>query len=505
MNKNMNMNKNASPKKPLFDRRGKSGIYSVVLSLILLAVLVVVNMLVDSLPAKYTLLDTTAEGQYEISGTTESFLAKMDTNVTIYYVVPEGYENSILSSFLERYVSMTPKLSLKYIDPLENPAFLDKYPEFDELAEESVGDYVTTYLLIESNLRYRVLHTGELYTYAFAELGASGLSLEEASQIYEQYYYYGIYPTEDGYCFDSGITGAVEYVCAAKIPSVYVLNGHGEEAFSDSINSTLSDYGIKYSQLNLALESDGIPEDCACIIINKPASDMTAAEAAKLSAYVSDGGNIYLMTDKNAEKLTNLMSLTSKFGLTVEAGTVNEGDSSKHVAEYPGHIYPTLNSSHSITSPFLSYRNAILLSNAQSIKVEEVNGYKTTELFVTSDKAYVTVSGEKGEAGKKVLSAIAEGDDGKGKFLWVASAALTNDGLISSTQSGNLIMLFNMANTLMGDYISVLPEIESVSMNEMRITTTETDVNIWGTILIFVIPGAILAGGLGYTIYRRRR
>ena len=75
MNNHMN-------KKPLFDRRGKSGIYSVVLSLILLAVLVVVNMIVGSLPAKFTMLDTTASGQYEISGTTENFISGIDENAT---------------------------------------------------------------------------------------------------------------------------------------------------------------------------------------------------------------------------------------------------------------------------------------------------------------------------------------------------------------------------------------------------------------------------------------
>ncbi len=495
MNNNMN-------KKPLFDRRGKSGIYSVVLSLILLAVLVVVNMIVGSLPAKHTMLDTTASGQYEISGTTESFISGIDENVTIYYVVPDGYEDSTLTSFLERYVSMSQKLNLKYVDPLEDPAFLDKYPEFEDLAEEATSDYMSTYLLVESANRYRVIHTGELYTYAFTELGASGLSLEEASEIYDQYKLYGIYPVADGYCFDGTITGAIEYVCAETIPSIYLLSGHGEETFGDTVASTLTDYGIEYSELNLALEGDSIPEDCACIIVNKPTSDITKDEAAKLASYIENGGSLFLMTDKNSDGMKNLMALTSSFGMTLEAGTVSEGDSSKHVTDFPGHIYPTVNSTHEITAPFTSYRNLILLSNAQAIKVGEAQGYTVTELLTTSDKAY---SGENGEAGKKVLSAISEGSDGKGKLLWVASAALTNEGLISSTSSGNLVLLFNMANVLTGDYISVLPDIESIAITESTITTTAIDANIWGTILIFIIPGALLAAGLGYTFYRRRR
>ena len=494
MNNNMN-------KKPLFDRRGKSGIYSVVLALILLAVLIVVNMIVGSLPAKLTMLDTTDTGKYEISGTTESFLAGIKEDVTIYYIVPEGYEDSTLASYLERYVSVNKKLTLKSVDPLENPTFLEAYPEFDDMSAEAGSEYMSSYLLVQSAERYRVIHTGELYTYAFNELGATGLSFDEAMELYQQYMYYGIYPVEDGYAYDSTITGAVEYVCAENIPSIYFLSGHGEEAFSETVASYLKDYGIAYKDLNLALDGDSIPADCSCIIIHKPVSDLTITEASKLSSYIAGGGNIFLMTEKNSDGMRNLMNLTAEFGLGVEAGTVNEGDSSKHVADLPGHIYPTLHATHTTTSLLAGYKNVVLLANAQSIKISDASGYTVTELLTTSDKA--TVSG--GAEGKKVLAAISEGNNGGGKLLWVASPSLTNDALISKTQSGNFVLFFGMTNALMGDYISVLPEISSISMSQSMVTTTAIDVNIWGAILIFVIPGAFLAAGIGYTVYRRRR
>ena len=75
MNNNMN-------KKPLFDRRGKSGTYAVVMSLILLAVLVIVNMIVGSLPSKLTMIDTSGTGKYDISGTSQSFVSGIKEKVT---------------------------------------------------------------------------------------------------------------------------------------------------------------------------------------------------------------------------------------------------------------------------------------------------------------------------------------------------------------------------------------------------------------------------------------
>ena len=57
----------------------------------------------------------------------------------------------------------------------------------------------------------------------------------------------------------------------------------------------------------------------------------------------------------------------------------------------------------------------------------------------------------------------------------------------------------------MDDYISVLPEIASISMSQTMVTTTAMDVNVWGALLIFIIPGALIGAGIGYTVYRRRR
>jgi len=496
------MNNNVN--KPLFDRRGKNGIYSVVVALILLTVLVVVNLIVGTIPANLTMIDTTASGQYKISGTTENFISGIDENVTIYYIVPAGYEDEVLSSYLERYVSLSPKLTLKPVDPLENPAFLNSYPEFEDISGEFTdSDYVSSYLLIETAARYRVLFTDELYTYSISELGASGLSFEEAVEIYSYYAQYGYYLSiaPDGYYFDSRITGAVEYVCAKYIPSVYVLSGHNEAAFTDTVATYFSDYGIDYKELNLALQGDSVPADCSCIIIHNPAADLTANEARKLAEYVAAGGNILLTTDKNADKFVNLMSLTAEFGLLAESGIVAEGDSSYHVPDLPEYIYPKLNLEHASLSRLYGYRISVLLASAQSIKVSEASGYTATELLTTSDKA--TVDGK--NEGKKVLAAISEGNNGGGKLVWVASSSLTNDAHISKTTNGNAAVFMEMANALLGNYISALPEIESISMSTPVLTTSETDVNIWGAVLLFIAPGALLAAGIAYIVYRRRR
>ena len=50
--------------------------------------------------------------------------------------------------------------------------------------------------------------------------------------------------------------------------------------------------------------------------------------------------------------------------------------------------------------------------------------------------------------------------------------------------------------------VKVIPGVE---LSETLITTTAADANIWGSILIFIVPGAVLGGGIIYWVRRRRR
>ncbi len=486
MNKNMN-------RKPLFDRRGKSGTYAVVLSLILLAVLVVVNMIVGSLPAKFTMLDTSGTGKYDISGTSESFIATVKDKVTIYYICTDGYEDSDFETFIDRYASMNSNISIVKIDPARDPSFLEKYQASD-LSENS--------LIIESEKRVKVVDYFDFFLFYCADIGASINYDEYASYgaMYEAYYGYTFVPVQ---YFDSVLTLGIEYVCADTVPSMYLLSGHGEAEFPEIVTQNLDYYGLTYDTVNLAL-GDPIPDDCTCIVINNPASDLTAIEAATISNYLENGGNLLLITSNGVDKFTNLASVTSGWGLSAEAGTVYEGDSNAHAPNVPSYIYASVDSSHDATAYIAESNIPVLLANTHGINMTDVSGITSTRLFTTTDKAYSVVDGTNGEAESKTLGAVAEKSDG-GKICWIASGGFLTDSLITYTNGGNFYAFYTVTNWLTGNYTSSLAEIPGIELTESLITTTATDANVWGTILIFIIPGAVLGGGIIYWVYRRRR
>ena len=81
----------------------KNGSYSVVISAIFIVIVLVINMIVGSLPTKYTEVDVSSEKLYSISDDTKKFLKKLDKDITIYQVVQSGSEDETIKKLLEKY------------------------------------------------------------------------------------------------------------------------------------------------------------------------------------------------------------------------------------------------------------------------------------------------------------------------------------------------------------------------------------------------------------------
>ena len=81
----------------------KNGSYSMGITAIVIAVLVVINLIVGQIPEKYTQVDVSTQKLYTISDTTVKYLKDMNTDVTIYHIVQSGKEDSVLEKMLTRY------------------------------------------------------------------------------------------------------------------------------------------------------------------------------------------------------------------------------------------------------------------------------------------------------------------------------------------------------------------------------------------------------------------
>lgn len=136
---------NKKEKKPLKQRiresmNGKylrNGSYSVMISAIFIVIVIVINMIVGSLPSKYTEFDVSSQKLYSIGDETKSYLKKLDKDITIYQVVQSGSEDETLKKLLEKYAEESSHIKVETKDPVVNPKFTSQYTN-DEVSANSL-------------------------------------------------------------------------------------------------------------------------------------------------------------------------------------------------------------------------------------------------------------------------------------------------------------------------------------------------------------------------------
>lgn len=487
----MKENQNKQNSSGFFGRTGRMGIYTGAVTLVVLAVLIFVNLIVSALPSSVTKTDTTANSIYTISPETEAFLGRLDTDVTLYYVCQSGTENTHISAFIERYAAVSDRIKTVTVDPVREPDFLAKY-DAESLSNFSV--------IAVSDKRSRAVDAADMYYYYNEQIGR--YSREEYQQ-FAAYYgaYLSQYPFTEYFDGDNLITGAVEYVTAEHVPTVYVLEGHNEAELTEMVKTGIFSYaGIDSRTLNIAI--DDIPDDADVIFINAPGNDLTAEEAEKLIAFYENGGKIALITASGSDKLVNLAKVTEAAGMKSVPGTVSEGDSSRAHSRNAQYIYPSVNQSHDSTGVYVSIasRNNVTVLAPFCHGIELVPDSGSVALLTTSSSAFTSENSEKAQY---VLAAAAE--KGNGRFAWIASDYFLNDTFVNGTNGGNYYFFSSVFSWMQSEFKSTLKEVAAVDMSDPVLTVTEQSANLFGTVLIFVIPGLLIGAGLAIWIVRRRK
>ena len=83
----------------------KIGLYSIVMSIIAVAVVIGINLFVNSLPTDKTKFDTTPEEIYSLSEQSTQIAESIKEDVTIYLLASETEKDTSLYEFLERYAA----------------------------------------------------------------------------------------------------------------------------------------------------------------------------------------------------------------------------------------------------------------------------------------------------------------------------------------------------------------------------------------------------------------
>ena len=454
----------------------RGGGYSLAVTAIVLAICVAVNVLAGLLPTSATRYDISAAKLYSVTSSTKAVLTGLTDDVTIYWIVQAGQEDSVIENLLGKYESLSDHITVEVKNPDVYPTFAAQYTD-ETVANNS--------LVIECGGRSRYIAYEDIY-------------LQEVD--------YSTYSASYSFDGEGQISSAIDYVTREELPQVYRLTGHGEADLSEVFSGQLTRDNIEVTDFSLLTEN-GVPEDADCVLIYAPQSDIAEEEVTLLQDYVAGGGKLLVLAGPTQDGiLPNLYSLLDNYGITAVDGVVVESDSQYYTFGYPYILMPDMADS-AVTESLIAEGYSAVMPISLGLTVSG-SASGVTALLTTSDTAFskaagyamATVDKEDGDTDGPFTLAV-EVTDGSGEMIWFTSSLLVEDAYNSISSGGNLDMVMNALSALIGEQESL--SIRSKSLSYNYLTISESQASTIKTVMIGVIPLAFAAAGV-YAVVKRR-
>lgn len=453
----------------------KGGSYAIALTVLVLALLIMVNILAGALPAGLTKLDISASKLYSITSNTKAVVNALEQDVTIYWIVQSGQEDAVIENLLAKYDSLSDHLHVEKKNPDVYPTFAQQYTE-ETVANNS--------LVVVSGEKYRYVPYSDIY-------------VTQGSQ-----FSYSYSTSFDG---EGAITSAIDYVVSTELPKLYLLEGHGESALPESFQDQLEKENLETENLSL-LTVDEVPEDGAALVLYAPASDISKEEAQMLLSYIQKGGKLLVLAGPVADgELTNLYGILEHYGITAAQGIVSEGDRNHYAFQAPYILLPNLGDS-DITAPLTEQNYYAIVPVAAGLQLGDDS--RVTALLTTTDSAYSKTSGysqttyekEEGDIdGPFALGVdIADG----GELVFFTSSYLLEDMYNAYSSGANSDLVMNALSSLLGERQAL--SIRSKSLNYNYLTISDSAASLLKLVMIGMVPLLYLAMG-GATLLDKRR
>ena len=469
-------------------RKFKGGAYASIISVIVIAVVLLVNLVVGELGITK---DMTSDGMYSILDSTRDYLEELSDNITIYYLAQDGSDFSYynLENFFADFNSANKNIQIVQKDPIKYPKFAAEY------TDEDISQY--SFIVVNNdNGRSKYI---DVYDYIITEFDYTTYS-------------YGI----TGIDLESQLVSAISYVTSEDLPVMYCLTGHGEEEVSSTLADGIAKENVVTAELSLIKEAE-VPEDCDILFIYCPDYDLDEQELDIIEDYMAAGGSVIMILDIDSSDLTNLTTLLAYYGVELTGGYIIEGNSQYYMMRTPYQIVPDIES-HSITTDLVGTKYAICpIAVGMTVNEDLRDTLDYSPLLVTSDDAYskadINASSYEFEDGDiegpfyvgLEVSETYEDEDGnttEGRMVIYSCGYFLYDQLISTSTYANADMFYNTLNYLADIEASV--SIRSISLSTETITVSASIGNLFGLLYVFVIPLIIIAGGIIVVVRRKR-
>ena len=484
-----NKNHNKFDKKKLIGtiskKHIKNGSYTMVMSVIFIAVVIVINMIVSTIPSKYSEIDISSQKLYSIGDETKKMLKDLEKDVTIYQIAQSGSEDENIANLLKKYEDESKHIKVEQKDPVVNPKFVSQYTS-DDLSANS--------LIVVCGDRNKVIDYNNIY---------------ETSIDYQTYS-----SQTTGFDGEGQITSAIGYVTSENLPVLYTVEGHGEKDMDSSIKEDIEKANMDIKSLNLLTEGS-VPDDADCLFIDSPSTDFSSDEKDAIIEYLENGGKAIIFSDYTTEDMPNFDAILENYGVQRTEGVVFEGDNQHYAMQMPYYLVPTINSTDA-SSETASAGYYVLAPYAQGIKqLDDVRDtVKIESILTTSDQAYSktdlnsnTIEKEDGDVegpfdlGVSITESL--DDDKETQIVYYSTSNLMDSQTNQMVSGGNEKLIMESLKWMTDTEESASVSIPSKGLEVSYLTITDYDAAFWKICTIALIPGIFLV--IGFVVWIKRR
>lgn len=463
----------------------KNGSYSMTMTVVFIAVVIVINMIVGELPSKYTEIDISGQKLYSIGDETKELLSELEKDVTIYQIAQSGGEDEVITSLLKKYEDESEHIKVEQKDPVVNPKFASEYTT-DNLSANS--------LIVTCGDRSKVIDYNNMY---------------ESDIDYQTYSY-----QTTGFDGEGQITSAIGYVTSENLPILYTLTGHGETELGSTMKEGIEKANMEIKSLNLVSEGS-VPEDADCLFIGSPSTDISSDEKDAILEYLENGGKAMIFSDYNENKMENFDEILANYGLERTEGIVFEGDSQHYAMQMPYYILPDVGSAEAV-SGMSSDGYMVLAPFAQGIvQADDVRStVVVNSLLSTSDQAYSKSNLSSGSLEKEDgdtdgpfdvgVSVTENVDDKETKLVYYSASSLLDSQVNQMVSGGNEKLVMESLKWMVDTEETVTVSIPSKSLQVSSLMIPGYDASFWKICVMGVIPGFFLVAGFVVWFKRRR-
>lgn len=475
------------------DKNKKQSILSVILFLVIIALYLEINILLNKINIKD--IDFTDSKLYSITNESKEKISKIDKDIEINLINFDNYSSyrpiEDVVNLIKEYSEVNNKISVKNSE--------------SEDANESNYPYIN----ISANGKEQIISLDDLFLYKYST---------------------DTYSDDEYYLTEEVITNTLVNIAkeSEKKTYIYLEKSVYNEKYFSTLIKRIKYMGNGIEKLELS-KNNNIPEDCNCLVIPPLLTDISDQEKNIIVDYINNGGNIMFLEESKSLLKTetpNLNFIMNLYGFSISEGVIIETDN--RVQKDPGVIYANINLDNDIYKT-LNKNSKITLVDTGKINLE--NEEKLKELGVSykvlinsGNTAYLrtdmsNTSTEISDSDTKIeneiigLSIIRKNGDNESKAIVYANSLFaTNQGIyvqdvVTEKNVGVELVKLNDNEEILVDSIKYLTENNDTVIKRKRHYNSVPSINLLKdgiTLkLVFVLPMIIIF--IGYFVWRYRR